>query len=463
MENQIKLIKRGEYKYSEKDLLGKGSFGEVYKCYSTKTDKKYALKIISAEKLKKLGDYGQELLNRELKTHKEASQSGIPFFVKLEDSFLRNKDMILILEFCDSDLLRVLKKPIPENIVTRLIMQIGIGLFYLHSMGIIHRDIKPDNIFVKNGIIKIGDFGFATKDVSPSTELGTLPYKAPELFGKNTYDTKVDVWSLNTVFYKFLTKKFFFSTRSNAVYINEVRHKKFVVNGKYKISPVIRDLLEKGYIKDRFERPNILEYLNHKAFDPIRKDYEIFFTKLPKTIKTDQQNMDRKVDDLSIYVNNILKYSDLARNLIKKGNNDLISFFLVKKGLQKLSIFFMFWKNNIRPNFINIPQNEWEQLVKDKLFNTLMMKCKKNIKIMSKEYSNFLNDFKNTYRGDKNSTFKDNLKTMEDLNLDIDRDCFNHFFKESYTNEKKMNPNSELLFVFKEVLKYEQNPKTLFK
>lgn len=80
-------------------------------------------------------------------------------------------------------------------------------------MDIIHRDIKPGNIMVKNNTIKIGDFGFATKDKLAETNLGSLPYQAPEIFvadeGK-AYNNKVDVWALNTIFYKLLTKSFYY-------------------------------------------------------------------------------------------------------------------------------------------------------------------------------------------------------------------------------------------------------------
>ncbi len=451
-------IKRGEYKYDAKDILGKGSFGEVYKCFN-KEGQKLALKVISGEKLSTLGTYGQELLKRELKTHKEATNSGIPFFVNLIDSFYRNKDLILILEFCDSDLAKVLKKPIPENIILRLVMQIGIGLLYLHSMGFIHRDIKPDNIFVKDGIIKIGDFGFATDDVSPGTELGTLPYKAPELFGREPYDNKVDVWSLNTLFYKFLTKKFYFSTQNNAIYVKEITTRKFEVDKKFKISPVIEDILQKGYIKNRFERPNILEYLNHPAFDEIRKDYEVFFTKLPKKLSTISSS--ETINSLTSYVKNVMSYYNLSQALKSNQENNVIAFFLLKKGLQKLSVLYLFAFNKTTPNFFNIPQNEWSELCEKESFKETMKEWNSKIKTMAKDYIVSFNDIKTTYTGEKNSTFLENLNTMKDLNYEIDNDCFFYYFNESMNKEKKKS--SELCPIFDEINEFEQNPKSIFK
>ena len=113
------------------------------------------------------------------------------------------------MERCDYDLEKLLKKKISVSLATQLTFQIAVGILFLHNMEIIHRDIKPGNIMVKNNTIKIGDFGFATKDKFAETNLGSLPYQAPEIFvadeGK-AYDNKVDVWALNTIFYRLLTK-----------------------------------------------------------------------------------------------------------------------------------------------------------------------------------------------------------------------------------------------------------------
>ena len=75
---------------------------------------------------------------------------------------MENGDLYLIMERCDYDLSKLYKKEISVDLARELVFQIGIGLLYLHSMGITHRDIKPANILVKNNSIKIGDFGFAT-------------------------------------------------------------------------------------------------------------------------------------------------------------------------------------------------------------------------------------------------------------------------------------------------------------
>ena len=62
------------------------------------------------------------------------------------------------------------------------------ALDFLARNNVAHRDIKPDNVFIKNGVFKLGDFGFAGQKSLYQTHLGTYPYMAPEFFLTNEYD-----------------------------------------------------------------------------------------------------------------------------------------------------------------------------------------------------------------------------------------------------------------------------------
>lgn len=68
-------LKNGKYQYSTKDIIGGGNYGIIYKCIVTETQEKAVVKIIKVAKLKKLGPYGKELLEREIQIHKKASDS----------------------------------------------------------------------------------------------------------------------------------------------------------------------------------------------------------------------------------------------------------------------------------------------------------------------------------------------------------------------------------------------------
>ncbi|GFS43350.1 eukaryotic translation initiation factor 2-alpha kinase 1 [Nephila pilipes] len=138
---------------------------------------------------------------------------------------LKVKMMLCIqMEFCDCDLriwlvARNEGKPLPfQKSVVDIFKEILSGVSYIHSKSVIHRDLKPQNIFfsTKDCVMKVGDFGLATLghtniDESHtigrhSTNLGTIPYAAPEQRKKSNYDSKVDMYSLGIILIELLLK-----------------------------------------------------------------------------------------------------------------------------------------------------------------------------------------------------------------------------------------------------------------
>ena len=75
-------------------------------------------------------------------------------------------------------------------------------MFGIHSSKIAHRDLKPDNIFIKNHLYKLGDFGFASQKDVLKTLCGTPAYIAPEILSSDpNYTEKVDMWALGVIYY----------------------------------------------------------------------------------------------------------------------------------------------------------------------------------------------------------------------------------------------------------------------
>ena len=142
-----------------------------------------------------------------------------PHIVKYNSVFVHKCQVVIEMEFCITSLSNVIKKiskPFYIGQVKKIIRSIALGIKFLHDHDIIHRDIKPGNIFIdENCVVKIGDFGSARispqqkkekekeidkkekKEKRPLTAgVGTKWYKAPEIiFGNKHYDKSVDIWS----------------------------------------------------------------------------------------------------------------------------------------------------------------------------------------------------------------------------------------------------------------------------
>jgi len=133
------------------------------------------------------------------------------------------KEIYIVSELMQSDLHKIIVSPQPlsSDHVKVFLYQILRGLKYLHSAGIIHRDIKPGNLLVNsNCLLKICDFGLARleeldKNVLMTQEVVTQYYRAPELLtGAVHYDKSVDLWSVGCIFAELLSRKILFQAQS---------------------------------------------------------------------------------------------------------------------------------------------------------------------------------------------------------------------------------------------------------
>ncbi|OHT06090.1 AGC family protein kinase [Tritrichomonas foetus] len=111
------------------------------------------------------------------------------------------------------------KKRLPEDKILDIFVQICLGLKYLHDRKILHRDLKPQNVFLtKENIVKLGDFGISktlenTNDVA-KTSVGTPLFSSPEICMGKSYNSKSDIWSLGCILYEMMTFRHAFSGSS---------------------------------------------------------------------------------------------------------------------------------------------------------------------------------------------------------------------------------------------------------
>ena len=198
-------------------FLGKGSFGEVSKVCFKKNNKIYALKKVEISKM--IDDKAKKLSINEIKLLPNFSH---PHIIKYHYSFKENGNLYIILDYINNgdvknliDSYITLNIQIPEELIWNLLLQSVSGLLYLHERGVIHRDIKPQNLLLDNNMaIKLGDFGGSTiyKDFGMiknanefefnNTFLGTIDYMAPKVFQSLKYTQKADIYSMGATFFE---------------------------------------------------------------------------------------------------------------------------------------------------------------------------------------------------------------------------------------------------------------------
>lgn len=202
MERYQKIEKNGH--------CGEGTYGVVYKAKDKQTDDLVALKRIRLE----VEDEG--IPSTTLREIAVLRQLRHPNIVELNNVVQEDGKLYLVFEFVDKDLKKYFEAtegPLPWNLIKSYTKQLLAGLEYCHVRGVMHRDLKPQNILVsRDGRLKIADFGLARAFVPPirpfTHEVVTLWYRPPEiLLGCKTYALPVDMWAVGTILAEMVTKR----------------------------------------------------------------------------------------------------------------------------------------------------------------------------------------------------------------------------------------------------------------
>ena len=220
-------------------FIAGGSYGEVYKLEFK--GKNYAIKTISKNKIDNEPNewkkkYLANALKNEIATLKVMSR--FENSVKFYAFFAEETEYVMVLEFCDTDLDKLLKSKgkFTSLEILDILEKLNKPFKYMHSNDIMHRDIKPQNILIKyidstktKFIPKIGDYGLTRKleDGKAHTILGSPLYMSPEiLMKKNEYNDKSDLFSLGIMIYQLHFQSFPFEIPNTIEELNKFYTKK---------------------------------------------------------------------------------------------------------------------------------------------------------------------------------------------------------------------------------------------
>ena len=325
--------------YKVLQRLGEGSFGKAFLCKRESDDSLCVIKQILIEGMDKKEK--DDVLNESIILAKLDHQNIIKFFEVFESE--KPKQMInIVTEYADGgDLSEKIKERknknnyFTESEILDYFTQICLAIKHIHENKIIHRDLKSGNIFLmKNGLVKLGDFGISKKFQKTTdkakTFIGTPYYLSPEIIDGKPYDSKSDIWSLGVLLYEMMTFKMPFN--ANSLPMLSVK----ITRGQYTPPPTIytkdlRELVTKCLTIDPKIRPSIHEILRMPIIQNRIRSFltEVQYNKeFNKTItkkykeKTIIKTKEVKGLNVEVFEPSVISGNPISNLNIKKSNNN---------------------------------------------------------------------------------------------------------------------------------------------
>ena len=244
------LMKHG---YKIERLIGRGGFATCLRVQSIKYNQRFVAKAIKTPT-----NPEKKLLKFKLAKSYEKEINALcniahPNVLCIYDHFIEENYFFIILEYCNqgslADIIQKTHTINPLDIMNYL-KQIVSALTYCHSREIAHRDIKPGNILLHDGVIKVADFGIASigKDSLDDTS-GSIPFLAPEILEKKPHDPyKSDVWALGVTIYVLTIGSFPFVRTNRDTLLANIKH------GSYEmprfVNPIIQRFIRQTLVYD---------------------------------------------------------------------------------------------------------------------------------------------------------------------------------------------------------------------
>ena len=441
--------------YEILSILGEGTFGIVKLVQDKKTKEKVAIKILEKKKIKTEED--KRRVQTEIEILQKMSHINV---IKAKKILKDSENIYIMMEYCEKgELFHYIEKEIclSNDEAACYFYQLINGLEYIHQKGIVHRDLKLENILLsKTNLLKIIDFGLSSYYDSNkllSTPCGSLCYASPELLSGQKYDgILIDIWSVGVILYAMLCGYLPFDDENHGMLYKRIINteldipehleedsvdmlRKILVNEPKKRITIKEIKKHKFYIKGKKEfirsHPNIVKLINKKItnLQKERSKKIRIIKNRNKNDETDNKNYNKKeniINNDDIHTNTI---KIIEKNSIKEekyANDKIANIFkeeLMKKILKrKIKINFdSLLINSINLN-INNDNNQKSQKDSESIFNknntSIKIDYNKDIKpYILKTISFTRNQEENEQKDKLNKTFNEKDRNNDNNNI----------------------------------------------
>ncbi|XP_058471178.1 serine/threonine-protein kinase PAK 6 [Solea solea] len=243
--------------------IGEGSTGVVCIATEKHSGREVAVKMMDLRRQQR-----RELLFNEVVIMRDYQHRNV---VEMFKSALVEEELWVIMEYLQGGALTniVSETRLNEEQIATVCEAVLQALAYLHSQGVIHRDIKSDSILLTlDGRVKLSDFGFCaqiSKDIPKRKSLVGTPYwMAPEVISKSPYGTEVDVWSMGVMVVEMVDGEPPYFSETPVAAMKRLRDEPApTVRNVSQISPVLKDFLDRMLTRDPLERASATDLLEH--------------------------------------------------------------------------------------------------------------------------------------------------------------------------------------------------------
>lgn len=271
------------YVFDNASLIGVGQNAKVSQARDLSTGKTVAIKIIP-----RCTKGGKHIIEKQFLEEVKMMRlaQGHRNCVKIQDSFTDHEGYYIVMEFAAGGEIyqRVLEKGrYCEGAAARIMIEVLMAVGYLHQNGIVHFDIKPENVILCSGDdgvpeVRLADFGsaFSRAEGCLTPKSYTLAYSAPEVLQRRqVVDEKADMWSLGVLMYVLLSGRHPFEP-NGPISDEELMRRIMFQDPEFQspamrhVSPVAKDLMKQLMKKDRRQRPSAIEALAHPWFSAVQ-------------------------------------------------------------------------------------------------------------------------------------------------------------------------------------------------